>query len=123
MIDQCECTIFYNTPNSITVSSELSKVKDIKKEITLSPWIYHELSVLSTIRTRNPNREFLMHGDSNLFESRNELKVEYDVSKFLSSMITLTDDTIVQWSKKNKTMNHSLDELYRIVCPKYESRR
>ena len=118
MIDQCECTIFYNTPNSITVSSELSKVKDIKKEITLSPWIYHELSVLSTIRTRNPNREFLMHGDSNLFESRNELKVEYDVSKFLSSMITLTDNDIVQWSKKNRTINHSLDELYRIVCPK-----
>ena len=123
MIDQCECAIFYNTPNSILVSDEISKADDIKKEKTLSPWIYHELSVLSTIRIREPNREFLMHGDSNLLEARNELKVEYDVSKFLSSMITLTDDAIVQWSKKNKTMNHSLDELYRIVCPKYESRR
>ena len=59
-----------------------------------------------------------MHGDSTLFEVRNELKVEYDVSKFLSSMITLTDDAIVQWNNKNRTMNHSLDELYRIVCPK-----
>ena len=32
MIDQCECAIFYNTPNSILVCDEISKADDIKKE-------------------------------------------------------------------------------------------
>ncbi|MBQ2883595.1 MAG: hypothetical protein IJE43_07495 [Alphaproteobacteria bacterium] len=117
MIDRCECAIFFNTPNSINVSNEISKASDVKKEATLSPWIYHELSVLNTIEKKPPNRDFLEHRDSKLFEAQNNLKIEYDVSKFLDSMIILTDEMIAKWGKTNKKYNEALDELYKIACP------
>ena len=118
MIDKCECAIFLNTPNSINVSDEISKASDVKKEATLSPWIYHELSVLNIIEKKPPNREYLEHRDSKLFEAQNNLKIEYDVSKFLSSMIVLSDDVIDEWGKTNKKCDKALDELYKIVCQK-----
>lgn len=115
MMDNCECVIFYNTPNSIFISEELSKVDDAKKETTLSPWIYYELSILSTLRTKNIDREFLMHGNYLLYEKKNKLKVEYDVGKLLNSMITINDDIIKQWSKTNKKYDEALDELYKLA--------
>lgn len=116
MLDKCECAIFFNTPNSIKVSDEISKAGDVKKETTLSPWIYHELSVLNTIEKKPPNRDYLEHRNSKLFEAQNNLKIEYDVSKFLDSMIILTNEMIDEWGKTTKKYNEAMDELYKIVC-------
>lgn len=47
MIDQCECLIFINTPNSLNIS-------DVKgKEKTASAWIYSELLMASTFPARS----------------------------------------------------------------------
>ncbi len=117
MIDRSECVIFFNTPNSIILSDELDKVKNGKSANTLSPWIYHELSVSSMIRSQKPRRALLEHGDSGYFQ-KNAPQVEYDVSKFLDGMTTLTDDMIVKWGEICNSMNEPLDELYKIVYPK-----
>ena len=117
MIDRSECVIFFNTPNSIALSDELDNVKSEKKANTLSPWIYHELSVSSMIRTQEPRRALLEHRDSGYFQ-KNVPQVEYDVSKFLNGMTTLTDDMIVKWEETYSAMREPLDELYKIVHPK-----
>ena len=49
-------------------------------------------------------------------------KIEYDVTKALSDMKTLTDGQLQQWySEHNKKSNippeYALDELYRITFP------
>lgn len=48
MIDQCECLIFINTPNSICAKGVVSK--------TYSPWIFSELNASRYIRTNVPGR-------------------------------------------------------------------
>lgn len=118
MIDQCECAIFYNTPNSISVHSELEKVQETKSDVTLSPWIYHELSVLSTIKRRKPERKHIIHSDSihqRLMEAQKELEVEYDVSNQLKQMQTLTDEMFCRWEKTVSQDRHPLDTLYEIA--------
>ena len=46
MIDNTECIIFFNTPNSISLATELDQIrKNGKAAKTVSPWIYHELSI------------------------------------------------------------------------------
>ena len=42
MIDRCECIIFYNTPNSLSINGLVQQ--------TASPWIYNELTVSKIIR-------------------------------------------------------------------------
>ena len=116
MIDRSECVIFFNTPNSITLSDELNNVKNGKAANTLSPWIYHELSVSSMIRAQKPQRSLLEHGALESFQ-KNVPQVEYDVSKFLDGMALLTDDMIVKWGEICNSMNEPLDELYKIVYP------
>lgn len=117
MIDKCECMIFFNTPNSITLSDELEKVKGGKKVNTLSPWIYHELSVSSMIEHKKPRRVILEHRDSK-FAQRSQPVVEYNIDKFLKGMTTLTDEMIVKWSGEYNSVSEPLDELYKIVYPK-----
>lgn len=50
MIDQAECVIFLNTPNSIVPKSVIGE------DATTSPWIYTELEISRTIRRRQPQR-------------------------------------------------------------------
>ena len=57
MIDNTECIIFFDTPQSINMADELKKIeKKSKKETTLSPWIYHELSMTTMLRERQPRK-------------------------------------------------------------------
>ena len=74
------------------------------------------MSVLNTIEKKPPNRDYLEHRNSKLFEAQNNLKIEYDVSKFLDSMIILTNEMIDEWGKTTKKYNEAMDELYKIVC-------
>ena len=116
MIDNCECIIFFNTPNSITLSKELENVKHSKSE-TLSPWIYHELSMTSMLRRQIPVRyNNFEHVDVALAESRSEIKISYDVSQYLSVMHTLNDDHLKKWKESSsKKGEDALTALYQIV--------
>lgn len=52
MIDQAECFVFLNTNKSVPIRSG-------GKSLTLSPWIYSELSFSAQIRSKVPTRERL----------------------------------------------------------------
>lgn len=123
MIDKTECIIFFNTPNSISLATELEKIKEKdKKHTTISPWIYHELSMTTMLRLVKPMRyePILEHFAQ---ESRAKPQIAYDVSKALKEMATLTDDQLRQWESNWTTApkaspQYALDELYKIVFPK-----
>ena len=77
MINNCECLIFLNTPNSLNIS------ETINEEKTSSAWIYNELLIAKTF----PNRKLKEHrkelSHSAIFESM-EYKIDlngfYDVT-------------------------------------------
>lgn len=123
MMDNTECVIFFNTPNSINMADELEKIeKKSKKETTISPWIYHELSMTTMLRSKRPQRKekIIEHFAQ---DARDRLTIQYDVKKALEEMITLTDTALSQWNdnwKKRpiKVPEEALDELYKIVFPK-----
>lgn len=120
MMDETECIIFFNTPNSINMQTELEKVKD--KEKTLSPWIYHELSMTTMLRERKICKNDLVLEHASQY-SRGDFAVEYDVSELLKGLKILTDDDLIRWNeswKKRpvKVKEDALDELYKIVFPK-----
>lgn len=124
MMDNTECVIFFNTPNSINMSDEIGKIKDKKTDTTVSPWIFHELSMTTMLPSKRPNRQ------KNIVEhfardSRSDLKIGYDVSKALNEMCTLEDNHLRKWfevwNKRALELRFSeeaLDELYKIVYPK-----
>lgn len=123
MMDKTECVIFFNTPNSINMATELKKIKD--KEKTFSPWIYHELSMTTLLKEKVPNRKrtILEHYAQRADDS---FVVEYDVTKLLKELTVLTDKNILQWSEDWKkravqVKEEALDELYKIVFPKKET--
>ena len=118
MIDKCECVIFYNTPNSISIASEISKQKN-GDSTTLSPWIYHELSMTSMLRINPPKRIHNIYFEhSSMGVLKSELNIEYDVEKLLEEMFVLNDDTLLAWQRgysvKGNTHIHALEYLYDI---------
>ena len=123
MMDNTECVIFFNTPNSINMADELEKIeKKNKKETTISPWIYHELSMTTMLRSKCPQRKkkVIEHFAQ---DSRDKLTIQYDVKKAMGEMITLTDTALSKWNENwnkrpIKVSEEALDELYRIVFPK-----
>lgn len=125
MIYNTECIIFFNTPQSINMASELDKIKKNSKQSTISPWIYHELSMTTMLQVVEPHRlrAVLEHRDHFDFaqSARDERpKIEYDVTKALSEMKTLTDGQLEQWySEYNKSPDippeYALDQLYRLT--------
>lgn len=121
MIDKTECLIFFNTPNSINMEHELGQIKK-KGKSTLSPWIYHELSMTTMLEPKNPDRRksMLEHFEH---RAKDDVKIQYDVTKALEGMTQLTDEILMAWSKKCeghpvKISEESLDALYEIVFPK-----
>ncbi|CBL17199.1 hypothetical protein [Ruminococcus champanellensis] len=124
MIDNTECIIFFDTPQSINMADELKKIeKKSKKETTLSPWIYHELSMTTMLRERQPRKAISESTHFQHSSTRDSIAIEYDVSKALSGMTTLSDIQLQQWNENwskrpIKVPEEALDELYKIVFPK-----
>ena len=118
MIDNTECLIFYNTPQSIYLKDELKDVTNSEK--TLSPWIYSELSAAKVLRQEIPNR--LKHLCEN-FEQRYSSRindstfppVEYDVSAIIKNMTQLNDNIFREWIQKHNKKEHPLDTLYKLL--------
>lgn len=139
MIDRTECIIFFNTPKSVEIRSNLSDVKRGTKAITLSPWIYNELAITSTIRQMPITRgqTVIEHAESFALNEKRRLTIEYDIDKFLGQLLELTQDDLIDW-KKNYQMSrhmidggntkfdkysentHPLDILYNERCVKYK---
>lgn len=120
MIDKTECVIFFNTPNSINMSEELDNIKNHQK--TLSPWIYHELSMTTMLPCKRPSRceKILEHYER---FSQNALKIQYDIDKALNQMTELSDENLINWATKwdkraIKIKEEALDVLYEIMFPK-----
>ncbi|MDR3482560.1 MAG: hypothetical protein P4L91_17830 [Burkholderiaceae bacterium] len=107
MIDQCECIIFLNTPNSISCKG------CIEKEGTESPWIYAEIEATRLLRTNIPSRH-------NMFKKAMEARadaldeamapIKYDLD--MKHLILLNGDHMRKWNNCNKTGDNSLDYLY-----------
>ena len=58
----------------------------------------------------------LEHTDVALAESRSEIKISYDVSRYLSDMHTLNDDHFKKWKESSsKKGEDALTALYQIV--------
>ncbi len=115
MIDNTECMIFFNTPSSIILKDELQTIKSGEDAKTLSPWIYHELSVSSMIQSTPPKRLALLQESRSktLFHSSfSSIDIEYNVEKFLRKMIKLEDSDIMDWAENHKSSRNALDELY-----------
>ena len=125
MIYNTECIIFFNTPQSINMASELDKIKKNSKQSTISPWIYHELSMTTMLGVVKPHRlslalEHRDHVDFSQSTHDEKPKFDYDVTKALKEMTTLTDRQLQQWYEgHDKTIppEYALDELYSITFP------
>lgn len=115
MIDKTECVFFLNTPASIKLSEVSSK--------TLSPWIYHELTMTQLIQKKSPvlHRKDLEKAVFKHASESAQLNITYDVD--LSNLIDLTDKDLRAWSNnkraseikaflQSKANIHPLDLLY-----------
>lgn len=106
MIDQCECIIFLNTPNSISC-------KDcIDSDGTESPWIYAEIEATRLLRQNTPQRRMRIKAS---FESKSEamdeaIKIKYGVT--LDHLALLDVNHINELHNCNKTGVNALDFLY-----------
>ena len=107
MIDQCECIIFLNTPNSISCKG------CIEKDGTESPWIYAEIEATRMLRENPPERKRMlakasMEGRSIVLDEA--MSVKYDLD--LKHLLLLEKEQIIKWGKCGKTGADSLDFLY-----------
>lgn len=87
MIDNSECIIFIDTPNSI------QKVSQTITNGTFSPWIYSELNLMKFLRINPPKRLFEKSASFSQ-EQRNEilnesLQILYDVQSPLECLVDL----------------------------------
>ncbi|MCM3671654.1 toll/interleukin-1 receptor domain-containing protein [Mesobacillus maritimus] len=103
MIDQTECILFLNTPNSINTSEVITSTK--------SPWIYHEIAISKFVRKQEPNRPkgIIKKG---LFENAQDLSINYKLD--MEHLREITQSDLLHWQKlysQNKE-NHPLDLLY-----------
>lgn len=114
MIDNSECIVFMNTPNSISLQTELQNAAQNVSYTTMSPWIYHELSAAAMMRTTLPKRrsfltEYYSHGYSH---ASSPMRISYDVNRQLLEFLPLTDSILEEWATNHDINTHGLDELY-----------
>ena len=108
MIDKTECLFFLNSPNSISGSDIVNK--------TQSPWIYSEIAMTQSIRTKEPSRYLPTQRLALTDTSKNTSKppIRYNVE--LAHLIDIDKTTIKEWlSNKYKNSGEALDRLYSIA--------
>lgn len=126
MIDKTECIMFYNTPNSITLATDISTIKEKRddKLVTLSPWIYHELAMTSLIKETKPLRKMtllesvLSHKE---YSETDAVRIEHEVDEYLKSMISLTGENLGIWEQNYRTLKHTRDESTSLYIIGYEN--
>ncbi len=106
VIDNTECVMFLNTPNSVSWIKEFDVT-------TISPWIYHELAMTTMIK-RTPLEQYR----EALFENvEKKMKITYDVTEYLKELIDLDINDLNNWCFKYKSSKicHPLDVLYKSI--------
>lgn len=106
MIDQCECIIFLNTPNSISCKG------CIEKDGTESPWIYAEIEATRLLKENRPERKRASMEDR-FIALDEDISVKYDL--VLKHLILLEKEHIDKWRNCEKKGASSLDFLYSIT--------
>ncbi len=108
MINECECIIFVNTPNSITPE------ESVGYSSTYSPWIYSEIEMTRVIQKNTPFRLMSQLGKSVFAENASlgrKLKIQYEVN--LAHLTQLSSNELNYWKyKNNNNGSASLDFLY-----------
>ena len=123
MINNTECIMFYNTPNSVFLVDDLHTIKKERKKVTLSPWIYHELAMTSLIRECEPCRTILLLENviiHKAFSERDNINIEYDVDKYLKEMVNLTSEGLLFWKKSYAVLTNKIDGDYIQNIKEYE---
>lgn len=110
MIDKTECLFFYNTPQSISSSSIISK--------TESPWIYSEITMTQLLRHNMPERikRKIADADTKTFSKggvTERLKIEYEVD--LTHLVDIDADTLNSWRECGAKGEKALDKLYELM--------
>lgn len=116
MIDNTECVIFVQTPNSV------KKITDQFEDSTYSPWIFSELNMVEKIRIKKPirNYDFKVHRN---FEKRAEVnevllenvQVVYKINEQISKLETLSNEDLMKWKRTKANIpspQRNLDRLY-----------
>lgn len=107
MIDQCECIIFLNTPNSISCKG------CIEKDGTESAWIYSEIEATRLLSENTPERRRMivkasMEGRSIALDEA--MSVKYDLD--LKHLLRLNGEHISKWDECGLRGASALDFLY-----------
>jgi hypothetical protein len=110
MLDNTECVIFLNTPNSINPKDNISG------DTTYSPWIFNELLASKLLRRKSPDR-FIATLDSvsaSMEHLEEALKVQYPVH--LEHLTDLSNPDLQNWEWRaiNQDPDDNLDLLYKI---------
>ena len=105
MIDRAECFIFLESHNSVTAEESVNG--------TYSPWIFHELATVDTIKIKKPKRIILKAISQNyeLFTESFTLQIRYPI---LGKRLREIDSSVLStWTAcSQKSQEHSLDLLY-----------
>lgn len=107
MIDNCECIMFINTPNSVRPQDVINKI--------ISPWIYSEIGMTKLIKKKNLSyyREKYLFEHSRVFS---DFEIEYNLDT--SHLIKLNIRDLHQWKKSffddSDFSDFPLDYLYKL---------
>jgi hypothetical protein len=109
MINNCECIIFMNTPNSISAKSFIQGGGS-----TDSPWIYSEISMTSLIQKRSPSehRKTTLRKSLVLEAMLDSVPVRYDID--LRHLTTLSMADLTKWGSGTDKGSAALDRLYNL---------
>jgi len=121
MMDSCECVFFLNTDNSINSKSIEDMVAGVN-EITHSPWLFHEISMMQLLRRKSKEAH---RGELKLASEGKEVRASF-VARFdypvdLKDLPVVTVADINRWHKSESKQNNALDTLYYICPPKNPS--
>lgn len=116
MIDNIECVIFIETPNSV------KKITELFEDSTYSPWIFSELNIVEKIRIKKPLRYQKNNVQLN-FEKRasdgykmlENVQVAYKIDEQISKLEKLSNKELMAMKVRgitNPAAFHSLDRLY-----------
>lgn len=101
MIDNCECIIFINTPNSV-------KPFQVAQNL-ISPWIYSEIAMTKLIKRKSLQQHRTNYINEN--KTFSELKIDYNLDT--DHLIQLNINDLANW-KSFFSKNAPLDYLYKI---------
>lgn len=111
MIDNSECILFLNSPNSIAPDETINRTSK-----TYSPWIFSEILLTQLIRKRkvSEHRKRIFKSSRNFSAIDEALRVEYEFD--LSHLNELSVKDIIEWQDEYSKVEgmHPLDVLYKL---------